>query len=129
MPFPRRTSSDILSRSSLKSANGGQRVRVYCQADLCYDRGITTQEGASMGMKNKQLAKEIAERRMGMIAPPVGVLSSPEEYYEKRREISIAYEVSTRTIQRYVDAYNRLPRKLPRTTVAPLSECINLNPL
>ena len=59
-----------------------------------------------MGMKDKQLAKEIAERRMGMIAPLVGVLSSPEEYYEKRREISVMYEVSTRTIQRYVDAYN-----------------------
>lgn len=59
-----------------------------------------------MGMKDKQLAKEIAERRMNMIAPLVGVLSSPEEYYEKRREISAAYEVSTRTLQRYVDAYN-----------------------
>lgn len=59
-----------------------------------------------MGMKNKQLAKEIAERRMSMIAPLVGALSSQEEYYEKRREISAAYEVSTRTIQRYVDAYN-----------------------
>lgn len=30
----------------------------------------------------------------------------PEDYYEKRREISVVYEVSTRTIQRYVDAYN-----------------------
>ena len=59
-----------------------------------------------MGMKDKQLAKEIAERRIGMIAPLVGVLSSPEEYYEKRREISVMYEVSPRTIQRYVDAYN-----------------------
>ena len=59
-----------------------------------------------MGMKDKQLAKEIAERRMGMIAPLVGVLTSQEEYYEKRREISVMYEVSTRTIQRYVDAYN-----------------------
>ncbi|MBP0973602.1 MAG: hypothetical protein J5851_06830 [Oscillospiraceae bacterium] len=59
-----------------------------------------------MGMKDKQLAKEIAERRMGMIAPLIGVLSSLEEYYEKRREISVMYEVSTRTIQRYVDAYN-----------------------
>ena len=54
-----------------------------------------------MGMKNKQMAKEIAERRMGMIASLIGALSSQEEYYEKRREISIAYEVSTRTIQRY----------------------------
>ncbi|MBR2088010.1 MAG: helix-turn-helix domain-containing protein, partial [Oscillospiraceae bacterium] len=62
--------------------------------------------GASMGMKDKQLAKEIAERRMSMIAPLVGVLSSPEEYYEKRREISVMYEISTRTLWRYVDAYN-----------------------
>ena len=46
-----------------------------------------------MGMKNKQFAKEIAERRMRMIAPLVGVLSSPEEYYEKRREISVMYEI------------------------------------
>lgn len=59
-----------------------------------------------MGMKDKQLAKEIAERRMGMIAPLVGALSSPEDYYEKRRDISESYEVSTRTLQRYVDAYN-----------------------
>lgn len=43
---------------------------------------------------------------MRMIAPLVGVLSSPEEYYEKRREISVMYEISTRTLQRYVDAYN-----------------------
>ena len=59
-----------------------------------------------MGMKDKQLAKEIAERCMRMIAQLVGVLSSPEEYYEKRREISVMYEISTRTLWRYVDAYN-----------------------
>ncbi len=34
-----------------------------------------------MGMKDKKLAKEIAERRMIMIAPLVGVLSSQEESY------------------------------------------------
>lgn len=90
--------------------NGGQRVRVYCQADLCYDRGITTQGGASMGMKDKQLAKEIAERRMRMIAPLVGVLSSPEEYYEKHREISVMYEISTRTLQRYMDSIHSFVR-------------------
>ena len=44
-----------------------------------------------MGMKDKKLAKEIAERRMIMIAPLVGVLSSQEEYYCKRREISETY--------------------------------------
>ena len=60
-----------------------------------------------MGMKDKKLAKEIAERRMIMIAPLVGVLSSQEEYYCKRREIAKTYDVSTRTLQRYVDAYNQ----------------------
>ena len=59
-----------------------------------------------MGMKDKKLAKEIAERCMILIAALIGVLSSPEEYYEKRREISETCNVSTRTIQRYVDAYN-----------------------
>ena len=59
-----------------------------------------------MGMKDKQLAKEIAERRMIMIAPLIGALLSVEEYYRKRREISETYDVSTRTLQRYVDAYN-----------------------
>ena len=59
-----------------------------------------------MGMKDKQLAKEIAERRMIMIAPLIGALLSVEEYYRKRREISEMYDVSTRTLQRYVDAYN-----------------------
>ena len=56
-----------------------------------------------MGMKDKQLAKEIAERRMIMIAPLIGALLSVEEYYRKRREISETYDVSTRTLQRYVD--------------------------
>lgn len=60
-----------------------------------------------MGMKDKKLAKEIAERRMIMIAPLVGVLSSQEEYYCKRCEIAETYDVSTRTLQRYVDAYNQ----------------------
>lgn len=46
-----------------------------------------------MGMKDKKLAKEIAERRMIMIAPLVGVLSSQEEYYCKRREIAETYDV------------------------------------
>lgn len=59
-----------------------------------------------MGMKDQKAAKEIAERRMMMIAPLIGALSSQEEYYAKRREISAEYEVSTRTLQRYVDAYN-----------------------
>ena len=59
-----------------------------------------------MGMKNQKLAKEIAEQRVIMIAPMLDATLSQKEYYEKRREIASAFEVSTRTIQRYVDAYN-----------------------
>jgi transposase InsO family protein len=59
-----------------------------------------------MGMKNQKLAKEIAEQRVIMIAPMLDATLSQEEYYEKRREIASAFEVSTRTIQRYVDAYS-----------------------
>ena len=36
-----------------------------------------------MGMKDQKAAKEIAERRMMMIAPLIGALSSQEEYYAK----------------------------------------------
>lgn len=60
-----------------------------------------------MGMKDKKLAKEIAEQRMIMIAPLLSVPLLSESYYEKRREISESCEVSTRTLQRYVDAYNK----------------------
>ena len=59
-----------------------------------------------MGMKDKKLAREIAEQRMIMIAPLLGLPLLSEIYYEKRREISENFELSTRTIQRYVDAYN-----------------------
>jgi len=45
-----------------------------------------------MGMKDQKAAKEIAERRMMMIAPLIGALSSQEEYYAKRREISAEYQ-------------------------------------
>jgi len=90
-----------------------------------------------MGVKDKKLAKEIAERRMIMIAPLVGVLSSQEEYYCKRREISETYDVSTRTLQRYVDAYNesgidglepqgRVPEQNPVISKEILAEAIRL---
>lgn len=59
-----------------------------------------------MGMKDQKMAKEIAERRMIMIAPLLDAALPLEDYYEKRREISAAYEVSTRTLQRYVNAYS-----------------------
>ena len=90
-----------------------------------------------MGMKDKQLAKEIAERRMIMIAPLIGALLSVEEYYRKRREISETYDVSTRTLQRYVDAYNesgidglepqgRVPEQNPVISKEILAEAIRL---
>lgn len=41
-----------------------------------------------------------------MIAPLIGALLSVEEYYRKRREISETYDVSTRTLQRYVDPFS-----------------------
>lgn len=59
-----------------------------------------------MGMKDKKLAREIAEQRMVMIAPLLSLPLLSESYYEKRREISEECEVSARTLQRYVDAYN-----------------------
>ena len=58
-----------------------------------------------MGMKDQKLAKEIAEQRIIMIAPMLDVSMSAEDFYEKRRQISESYDVSTRTLQRYVDAY------------------------
>jgi len=90
-----------------------------------------------MGMKDKQLAKKIAERRMIMIAPLIGALLSVEEYYRKRREISETYDVSTRTLQRYVDAYNesgidglepqgRVPEHKPVVSKEILAEAIRL---
>lgn len=42
----------------------------FCQADMCHDRGITKQGGASMCMKNKQLAKEIAMGKAEAIRLP-----------------------------------------------------------
>lgn len=59
-----------------------------------------------MDMKNQKLAKEIAEQRVIMIAPLLDTTLSQDEYYDKRRELADTFEVSTRTLQRYVDAYN-----------------------
>lgn len=47
-----------------------------------------------MGMKDKKLAREIAEQRMIMIAPLLGLPLLSEIYYEKRREISVNFEPS-----------------------------------
>lgn len=59
-----------------------------------------------MGMKDQKAAKEIAERRMIIIAPLLSLPMMSDDYYQKRREISEANEISIRTIQRYVDAYS-----------------------
>ncbi|MCR5021825.1 DDE-type integrase/transposase/recombinase [Ruminococcus sp.] len=90
-----------------------------------------------MGMKDKKLAREIAEQRMIMIAPLLGLPLLSEIYYEKRREISENFELSTRTIQRYVDAYNesgidglepkgRVPEQNPVISKEILEEAIRL---
>ena len=59
-----------------------------------------------MDMKNQKLAKEIAEQRVIMIAPLLDTTLSQDEYYDKRRELADTFKVSTRTLQRYVDASN-----------------------
>lgn len=59
-----------------------------------------------MDMKNQKLAKEIAEQRVIMIAPLLDQTLAQQAYYEKRSEIATSYEVSIRTVQRYVDAYS-----------------------
>ena len=90
-----------------------------------------------MGMKDKKLAREIAEQRMVMIAPLLSLPLLSESYYEKRREISEDLEVSTRTIQRYVDAYKesgidglepkgRIPEQNPVISKEILAEAIRL---
>ena len=90
-----------------------------------------------MGMKDKKLAREIAEQRMIMIAPLLGLPLLSEIYYDKRREISENCELSTRTIQRYVDAYNesgidglepkgRVPEQNPVISKEILEEAIRL---
>ena len=57
-------------------------------------------------MKDEKAAKEKAEQRLIMIAPLLDPGLDKEEFYQKRLEISYDFSVSTRTIQRYIDAYN-----------------------
>ena len=57
-------------------------------------------------MKNEKAAKEKAEQRLIMIAPLLDPGLDKEEFYQKRLEISYDFSVSTRTLQRYIDAYN-----------------------
>ena len=90
-----------------------------------------------MAMKNRKLAKEIAERRVIMIAPLLDAALTPEEYYEKRRELAASYEVSVRTLQRYADAYGefgmdglepkgRVPAQNPVISEEILAEAVRL---
>ena len=51
---------------------------------MYYDRGIKSQGGSPMDMKNQKQAKEIAEQRMFIIAPLLDCTLSPDEYYKKR---------------------------------------------
>ena len=90
-----------------------------------------------MGMKDQKLAKEIAEQRLIMIAPMLDVSMSADDFYEKRRQISESYYVSTRTLQRYVDAYRdngidglkpkgRVPSQNPIISEEQLAQAIQL---
>ena len=57
-------------------------------------------------MKDEKAAKEKAEQRLIMIAPLLDPGLDKEEFYQKRLEISYDFSLSTRTLQRYIDAYN-----------------------
>ena len=59
-----------------------------------------------MDMKDQKLAKEIAEQRLIMIAPLLDDTLAKEDFYEKRRQICKDFEVSDRTIGRYLDSYH-----------------------
>jgi len=104
---------------------------------MYYDRGIKSQGGFSMDMKDQKQAKEIAEQRMFIIAPLLDCTLSPDEYYKKRMEVAESNEVCTRTVQRYVDAYSeygidglkpkgKIPDKNPVITEEILQEAIRL---
>jgi transposase InsO family protein len=90
-----------------------------------------------MDMKDQKLAKEIAENRLIMIAPLLDKTLAPEEFYVKRRNVCDEYEISERTIGRYIKAYNengidglkpkgRVPEKNPVITKEILDEAIRL---
>lgn len=59
-----------------------------------------------MSMKDQARAKEIAEHRMAMIAPLISVQPG-ESVARKKEEISSQFQVSTRTLERYLAAYER----------------------
>ena len=57
-----------------------------------------------MSMKDQKKAKEIAEQRMAMIAPLISVQPG-DSVARKKEEISEQFQVSTRTLERYLAAY------------------------
>ena len=59
-----------------------------------------------MSMKDKAKGKEIAEQRMSMIAPFLSV-SPGESAARKKEEISNQFQVSVRTLERYLAAYEK----------------------
>lgn len=59
-----------------------------------------------MSMKDKAKGKEIAEQRMSMIAPLLSV-SPGESAARKKEEISNQFQVSVRTLERYLAAYEK----------------------
>lgn len=59
-----------------------------------------------MDMKDQKLAKEIAEQRLVVIAPLLDPSLTKADFFVKHREISEQSEISIRTLQRYLDAYN-----------------------
>lgn len=59
-----------------------------------------------MSMKDQARAKEIAEQRMAMIAPLISV--KPDDSVARRKEeISDQFQVSVRTLERYLTAYEK----------------------
>lgn len=79
-----------------------------------------------MSMKDKAKGKEIAEQRMSMIAPLLSV-SPGESAARKKEEISNQFQVSVRTLERYLAAMKRmaLKRLFPRAVMAEVSEFRN----
>lgn len=59
-----------------------------------------------MSMKDQARAKEIAEQRMAMIAPLISVKPG-DSVARRKEEISDQFQVSVRTLERYLTAYEK----------------------
>ena len=79
-----------------------------------------------MSMKDKAKGKEIAEQRMSMIAPLLSV-SPVESAARKKEEISNQFQVSVRTLERYLAAYEKdgFEALIPKGRMAEVSEFRN----